>query len=82
MADVALDGAGAEVEVLGDLGVGQAAGDQGEHLPFPVGDAVQGAGQRGGRLMTGVAAIAEVRLKGGSRCGQGFSMADWRVRIG
>jgi hypothetical protein len=31
--------------------------------------------------MTGVPAIAEVRLKGGPRSGQGFSMADWQTQI-
>jgi hypothetical protein len=31
--------------------------------------------------MTGVPAIAEVRLKGGPGSGQGFSLADWQTQI-
>ena len=47
--DVCLDGADAQEQTLGDLGVGQAGGDQGQHLLFALGDGGEAVGRtRGG----------------------------------
>src|SRR5215211_994905 len=59
-ADVGLDGRLADVQLMGDLGVGPAPGDQLQHLPLPVGQAVQvrrGAGVVGARANSANSAI-------------------------
>jgi hypothetical protein len=53
---VSLGGGHRDVQGLRDLGVGQPAGDQGQDLALPVGDAFQG---RGG-LSAGFRAVGEL----------------------
>lgn len=49
-ADVGLDRGQAQVELFRDLCVGQAVGDQAEHLQFAVGDGVQRPARRSRRF--------------------------------
>jgi hypothetical protein len=53
---VGFNGGGAEVQVLGDLGVGQAGGDQGEDFPL----AACGAGEVPGDWLGGLRAVGEL----------------------
>ena len=56
-ADVVLDGAGAQVEAVGDLGVGEALAEQGEHVELAGGEAAgEGGGVRVGAAAVDVAA--------------------------
>jgi hypothetical protein len=55
---VGFNGGGAEVQVLGDLGVGQAGGDQGEDFPL----AACGPGEVPGDRLGGLRAVGELGL--------------------